>query len=97
MNKKHLLWWVFDFLDREHPDVLLDMQNRMAGDAGDDWVKAALAERLSAFRDASPMGYKFLGEGLPSRPAPHRQVVRGQFRGDVQPAPAVAIGFASSD
>jgi hypothetical protein len=62
MNKKHLLWWIFDFLQREHPNVLTDMQERLLGDAGDEWVKGALAERLAAFAEASPAGYKFLAE-----------------------------------
>jgi len=62
MNKTHLLWWIFDFLRREHPDVLADMQDRLVGDAGDEWVKAAFAERLAAFGDVSPAGYKFLAE-----------------------------------
>ena len=60
MNKTHLLWWIFDFLRREHPDVLADMQDRLVGDAGDEWVKAAFAERLAAFGDVNPAGYKFL-------------------------------------
>lgn len=42
MNKKHLLWWIFDFLRSEHPDVLLDMQTRLVGDLGEEWVKAGL-------------------------------------------------------
>lgn len=62
MNKKHLLWWMFDFLQREHPNVLSDMQERLVGDAGDEWVRSALAERLAAFAEASPAGYKFLAE-----------------------------------
>jgi hypothetical protein len=62
MNKKHLLWWVFDFLQREHPDVLSDMQERLVGDVGEEWVKNGLAERLSAFAEAGPAGYKFLAE-----------------------------------
>ena len=62
MNKKHLLFWIFDFLQREHPNVLTDMQERLVGDAGDEWVQGALAERLAAFAEASPAGYKFLAE-----------------------------------
>src|SRR5690242_6246396 len=62
MNKKHLLWWIFDFLQREHPDVWADMQERLVGDTGDAWVKNALAERITAFGEASPAGYKFLAE-----------------------------------
>lgn len=38
------------------------MQERLVGDAGDNWVKGALAERLDAFAEASPAGYKFLAE-----------------------------------
>ncbi|MBR0954146.1 hypothetical protein [Bradyrhizobium canariense] len=71
MNKKHLLWWIFDFLQREHPAALQDMQARLAGDLGDDWVTAALAERLAAFEDARPAGYKFTaeykGDGAPTK------------------------------
>jgi hypothetical protein len=62
MNRKHLLWWIFDFLRREHPDVFTDMQERLVVDAGDNWVKGALAERLAAFAEASPSGYKFPAE-----------------------------------
>ena len=62
MTKQHLLWWIFDFLTREHPDVLKDMQERIAGDAGERWVKAAFAERLAAYQEVGPAGYKFLGE-----------------------------------
>jgi hypothetical protein len=62
MNKTHLLWWIFEFLRREHPAVLADMESRLVGDASDNWVKAALAERLAAFSDVSPAGYKFLAE-----------------------------------
>lgn len=62
MNKKHLLYWIFDFLQREHPNVWADMQERLVGDAGEEWVKGALAERLAAYSEASPAGYKFLAE-----------------------------------
>jgi hypothetical protein len=62
MTKKHLLWWILDFLSREHPDVLRDMQERMTGDAGEGWVKAALAERIAAYQEVSAAGYKFVGE-----------------------------------
>jgi hypothetical protein len=62
MNKKHLLWWIFDFLQREHPNALTDMQERLVGDTGEKWVKGALAEGLTAFAEASPAGYKFLAE-----------------------------------
>jgi hypothetical protein len=62
MNKKHLLWWIFDFLRQEHPGVLRDMKERLVGEAGEEWVKAGLAERLAAFEEVSPAGYKFLAE-----------------------------------
>jgi hypothetical protein len=62
MTKQHLLWWIFDFLTREHPEVLRDMQERITGDAGEPWVKAALAERLAEYQGVSAAGYKFLGE-----------------------------------
>ena len=35
MTKRHLLYWVFDFLEREHPNVMNDMRERIAGDAGE--------------------------------------------------------------
>jgi hypothetical protein len=62
MTKQHLLYWIFDFLAREHPAVLRDMQERITGDAGDRWVKAGFAERLAAYQEVSAAGYKFLGE-----------------------------------
>ncbi len=62
MTKKHVLYWIFDFLEQEHPEVLSDMKERIAGDAGDQWVPRAFAERLAAYEDIKPAGYKFNGE-----------------------------------
>lgn len=62
MNKKHLLYWIFDFLQREHPAAWSDMQERLVGDVGEEWVRTALAERVVAFNEAAPAGYKFLAE-----------------------------------
>jgi hypothetical protein len=62
MTKYHLLYWIFDFLEQQHPEVLKDMRERIAGDAGDEWVPEALAERLDAYQEIRPAGYKFLGE-----------------------------------
>jgi hypothetical protein len=64
MTKAHLLYWIFDFLEQQHPEVLKDMRQRIAGDAGDQWVPAALAERFHAYEEVRPAGYKFLGEFL---------------------------------
>jgi hypothetical protein len=76
MTKQHLLWWIFDFLAREHPNVLRDMQERMTGDAGDRWVQAAFAERLAAYQEVSAAGYKFLGEFRRNgQPSVHRDIV----------------------
>jgi hypothetical protein len=70
MTKQHVLWWIFEFLTRKHPEVLREMQEQITGDAGEPWVNAALAERLAAYQEVSPAGYKFLGEvkreGLPA-------------------------------
>jgi hypothetical protein len=62
MTKQHLLYWMFDFLEQEHPGALNDMKERIAGDAGDQWVPQAFAERLAAYEEIRPAGYKFLGE-----------------------------------
>jgi hypothetical protein len=62
MTKSHLLYWMFDYLTRKHPEVLKEMEEQIAGDVGDKWVKAALAERLAAYEEVRPAGYKFLGE-----------------------------------
>jgi hypothetical protein len=50
------------FLEQEHPNVLNDMRERIAGDAGDQWVHEALTERFAAYEEVRPAGYKFLGE-----------------------------------
>jgi hypothetical protein len=62
MTKNHILYWIFDFLAQEHPEALNDMKERITGDAGDQWVPQALAERLVAYEEIRPKGYKFLGE-----------------------------------
>jgi hypothetical protein len=62
MTKKHLLWWILDFLNREHPAVLKDMQERLAGDAGEGWVRKAFADSLAAYQEVRAAGYKFLAE-----------------------------------
>jgi hypothetical protein len=62
MTKAHLLYWIFDFLEQHHPEVLKDMRARIAGDAGDQWVPTALAERFHAYDEVRPAGFKFLGE-----------------------------------
>lgn len=50
MSRFHLLWWVFTYLRREHPDALLKMESAMEGDEAHPWVRAALRERLEAWR-----------------------------------------------
>jgi hypothetical protein len=35
MTKAHLLYWIFDFLEQQHPEVLKDMRERLAGDHGE--------------------------------------------------------------
>jgi hypothetical protein len=62
MTKKHLLYWMFDFLEQEHPDVLNDMKERIAGEAEEEWVTRAFAERFGAYEEIRPAGYKFLDE-----------------------------------
>jgi hypothetical protein len=78
MTKRHLLYWVFDFLEQEeHPDVLDHMKASIGGDAGDQWVPEALAERLAAYEDIRPAGYKFVGEFQESRVFPHNNKQAG--------------------
>jgi hypothetical protein len=74
MTKQHLLYWVFDFLEREHPNALNDMKEQIAGDAQDQWVPQAFAERLAAYQDIRPAGYKFLGK-FPGNPPTYRDYV----------------------
>jgi hypothetical protein len=62
MTKQHLLYWVFNFLEREHPNALNDMRERITGDAGDRWVPKQFAERFAAYEEIRPAGYKFTGE-----------------------------------
>ncbi|HKD24524.1 MAG TPA: hypothetical protein VKC66_01215 [Xanthobacteraceae bacterium] len=55
------MYWVFDFSERKHSNVLNDMRERLAGDASEQWVRADLEERLAGHEELKPVGYKFLG------------------------------------
>jgi hypothetical protein len=70
------LYWIFDFLEQEHPEVLNDMRERLKGDEGDQWVPKALAERFDAYQEIRPAGYKFVGEfPRAEQPPEYRDIV----------------------
>jgi hypothetical protein len=46
MTKRHILYWMFNFLGREHPDFLNDMKQRIAGDDEDQSVREAWRSTL---------------------------------------------------
>jgi hypothetical protein len=79
MNKRHILYWMFNFLEREHPNVLSDMKERIAGDDGDQSVREALEEYLAAYGEVKPAGYKFHGEfRRVGQSTTHRDIVVAQ-------------------
>ncbi len=54
MNKKHLLWWVFDWIDRCQPEGIDAevMANIIVGDDDNAWVKEAMQEKLIAYKES---------------------------------------------
>lgn len=75
ITKKHVLYWVFDFLAREYPAVLKDLLKRTEGDKEEPWVNKSLAERYAAYKEVGPAGYKYLGEFVKDGQVTYRDLV----------------------
>lgn len=52
MSENHLLYWIFTYLTRNHPDVIDQMRAELKGDKDHPWVARALEERLQAYKEA---------------------------------------------
>lgn len=55
MNRKHLFWWLFDWLEQESPETLARLLAECDGDFGDGaalTVNAALREAFDRYRDS---------------------------------------------
>ena len=45
MTRKHLMWWIIDYLSRNHSMLLANMEE-LKGDADNQWVNKAFNDAI---------------------------------------------------